>query len=451
MKTQIPRHNNIGEKIRSKRKELGMTLGELAIGICSVGKLSNIENGHTPVSTIDLKKFSDKLETPISYFSDPCISDKIQDLDHQKQKIRDLLYLKQWDIVVTELETFKRKIESYEIPSREIDYIFLSGIYYLETNQLHLSEKFLNHVIESKEANNYTLRMKLKAYNAAASLFFIQKKTTKSLRILEKALELSRESPTVTKEERDNIYFNLSILNLYTGAYFKALQSVNNVSHYLFDSHETEYIQILIRLLESSTLSDVREDLLKLREKLHQKKDKEGIIRGWALTIYISMTAYPSSDQLDTLQQQFWDDMEIISQMDEYKETALVLFQLALFVSLKNNADSSFSQDLVNKTKELLLKTEHKLNIARNYYLEGKFHTEYLLSEDTALNLFNQALVALDSEYDGLLKADILFEISKLKSIKNDAMLALELYHGHFEYQFLFTHFDELILPTFKY
>lgn len=451
MKTLIPRHNHIGEKIREKRKELGMTLGELAMGICSVGKLSNIENGHTPVSTSDLKKFSDKLKTPISYFSDPCISDKIQDIDYQKQKIKDLMYMKHWDIVVNELETFKRKIDSYQIPSREIDYDFLSGIYYLETNQLYLSEKFLTHVIELKETNNYTLRLKLKAYNAAANLFFTQKKITKSIRMLEKALELSRESPTITKEERDNIYFNLSILNLYAGAYFKALQSVNNVSHYLIDTHETEYIQILIRLLENSTLSDVREDLLKLREKLQQKKDKEGIIRGWALTIYTSMTAYPSSDQLDTLQQQFWDDMEIISQMDEYKETALALFQLALFISLKNNADSSFSQDLVNKTKELLLKTEHKLNIARNYYLEGKFHTEYLLSKDTALNLFQQALDALDSEYDGLLKADILFEISKLKSIKNDAMLALELYHGHFEYQFLFTHFDKLILPTFKY
>ncbi|MBT2643154.1 helix-turn-helix transcriptional regulator [Bacillus sp. ISL-41] len=451
MKTQIPRHNNIGEKIREKRKELRMTLGELANGICSVGKLSNIENGHTPVSTIDLKKFSDKLETPISYFSDPFISDKIQDLDYQKQKIKDLIYFKQWDIVVIELEAFKRKIDSYQITSREIDYDFLSGIYYLETNQLYLSEKFLTHVMELKETNNYSLRLKLKAYNAAANLFFTQKKITKSIQMLEKALELSRESPTITKEERDNIYFNLSILNLCAGAYFKALQSVNNVSHYLIDNHETEYIQILIRLLENSPLSDVRKDLLKLREKLQQKKDKEGIIRGWALTLYTSMTYYPSSDLFDTLKQQFWEDMGVISQMDEYKETALPLFQLALFVSITNNYNLYFSQDLVNKTKELLLNTAHKLNTARNYYLEGKFHTEYLSSKDTALNLFQQALDALDNEYNGLLKADILFEISKLKSIKNDAMLALELYHGHFKNQFLFTHFDELILPTFKY
>ncbi|UHA60195.1 helix-turn-helix domain-containing protein [Metabacillus litoralis] len=131
MSNQIPRHNNIGEKIRAKRKEIGMTLGELAKGICSVGKLSNIENGNTPVSNQDLNQFSEKLNTPISYFSDPNINERLREIDYQIQKIKDLIGLKQWHYVEKELSTFKNKIDTYQIKSRDIDYQFLNGIYCL--------------------------------------------------------------------------------------------------------------------------------------------------------------------------------------------------------------------------------------------------------------------------------------------------------------------------------
>ncbi|MEH7443031.1 helix-turn-helix transcriptional regulator [Bacillus sp. JJ1122] len=451
MKTQIPRHNDIGEKIRAKRKEKGITLGELAKGICSVGKMSNIENGHIPISAEDLKLISEKLNTSSNFFSDPYIENKIQELDYQKQKINDLISLQNWIGAKSELQSFEKKIKEYDIPSRDIDYIFLTGLLSLKTNQQPKAEKSFQRVIDSNESNNYILKLKLRAYNALASIGFSDKKVSKSTALLERALELSKESPTITKEERDNIFYNLSILNLYIGSLPKALKSINSVNHYLISPIETEYIKILIRFLENTSSTEVRKDLLSLREKLHQINNHEGIIRGWALTVYTLMTSLPKENLIAKLKQPFWSDTEMISQIDSLKETSLSLFQLGIYVSLTKNIDSRIIHEMFNKTKPLLLQTDNPLLHARNYYLEGKFYKEVQKDSTHALELFQTALETLDDWYEGLLKADILFEICKIKSVESDALIALELYHSHLENQFLFSHFHDLSMPSFKY
>jgi transcriptional regulator with XRE-family HTH domain len=214
MKIQIPRHDNIGEKIRRKRKEKGMTLGELSQGICSVGKMSNIENGHIPVSEEDLKLICAKLQTSYSYFSDPNIEDKIQELDYHKQKINDLIILKKWEVALTELQIFKKKILDYNIPSREVDYLFLRGVFYLDQKLLLQSEEWFYQVIEVKENNNYILRLKLRSHNALAKILFSNKNVSESKFHLERALEISKEGPTVTPSVR---YHYLSNTHLFAG------------------------------------------------------------------------------------------------------------------------------------------------------------------------------------------------------------------------------------------
>lgn len=450
-KQQIPRHNSIGEKIRAARKKRGMTLGELANGICSLGKMSNIENGHVPVTEEELNKFSDRLDIPTSYFSDPEINNKLNEIDLLKQKIRDLFGLRQWDPVLTELHKLREKVEIYEIPSREIDYFFLLGEYYLRTNKWDLAEEYLTNVINVTENNNYNLRIKLKAHNALAGILFANKRISKCIDLLEKALEFSKESPTITKEERDNIYFNLSILYLYIGANYQSLQRINKVKHHIIQPLETDYIKLLIRFLEDDSIEDVREDLLLLRERLQQTNNKEGILCGWALTIYTFMTSYPNSELVKQLKENFLFDFDSICGLEGYKEQNLALLQLSIYVCLNNNIEQTCIQELINKTKPLLSQVNDSLLIARNHYLEGKYFTQYQPNEVSSLSFYKEALASLKDDFNGLLKADILYEICKLKNAENEEMQGLEIFHDHLKQQFLFTHFHELTLPTFKY
>ncbi|CAM4094768.1 helix-turn-helix domain-containing protein [Mesobacillus thioparans] len=451
MKIQIPRHDNIGEKIRSKRKEKGITLGELSQGICSVGKMSNIENGHIPVSEDDLKLICAKLQTSFSYFSDPNIEDKIQELDYHKKKINDLIILKEWKVALTELQNFKNKIIDYNIPSREVDYLFLRGVFYLNQKLLLQSEEWFHQVIEVKENNNYILRLKLRSHNALAKILFSNKKVSESKFHLERALEISKESPTVTKEERDNIFYNLSILYLYIGAYTNAMKSINSINHYIISPVETEYLKILIGFLENSSSSEVRKGLQLLRDKLQRMNDKEGMIRSWALTIFTLMTAYPNQELVVKIQDLFWADMELLSETGDLKETGIALLQQAMYVSIKKKVELPFIKKVLQKTKQLLPNTHNQLLHSRNYYLEGKLNKEILGDNSTALKLFKMSLQMLDANYNGLLKADILYEICKITPIQKEAINALELYHGHLESQFLFTHFHDLSLPPFKH
>ncbi|PLR80629.1 hypothetical protein CVD25_22525 [Bacillus canaveralius] len=64
---------------------------------------------------------------------------------------------------------------------------------------------------------------------------------------------------------------------------------------------------------------------------------------------------------------------------------------------------------------------------------------------------FKKALKILDNEYKGLLKADILYEISKHRHPQSDEMKALEVYRNHLKPNSLFSHFHDLVLPAFKY
>lgn len=449
MNRQIPRHNAIGKKIRDARKLRGMTLEELARGICSLGKMSQIENGHRPVTNEELVKLSERLHFPISHFSDPNIDEKIKELDYMKQKIGDLLGLQHWNAVNRELTLFKSKIIEYDVSSRMIDYYYLSGIFALRKSHHEEANTFFNKVLQEPE-NKYNLKLKMKSFNALASMFFSKKKVTKSIEILNKALDISKENPTILKEESDNIHFNLSIIYLYIGAFNQALFYINQVNHHIINQLETDYIKLLIQFSNGDCAKTIRSELLSYREKLHQTKNPKGILRGWALTTYSLITAQPDEYSFKKLKDIFLEDMTTITEVPQLQEQALAIYQLAIRGCMSKNIENTFIEKLLDKTKSLLPKVSNNLLKARNLYLEGKYQS---LIGQNSIDIFEEALSLLGADYDGLLKADILYEISKQKEPENQsyATLAMELYHQHQKGNYLFSQFYELILPCFKF
>ncbi|KQL52801.1 hypothetical protein AN964_04215 [Heyndrickxia shackletonii] len=449
MKRQIPRHNAIGKKIRAARKSRGMTLEELAKGICSLGKMSQIENGHRPVTNEELEKLSERLDFPISHFSDPDIDEKIKELDNRKQKIGDLIGLHHWKAVKGELTQFKNKIEEYEVTTRMIDYYYLSGNYSLRLSHYDEANTFFNKVLHEPE-NKYNLKLKMKSYNALASMSFARKKGMKSIDLLNRALEISKENPTNLKEERDNIHFNLSILYLYIGSFNQSLFHINQVNHHIIHPMETDYIKLLIQFSDGDADNSLHNGLLTLREKLHQTKDQEGILRGWALTIYSLLRSQPNQEHLNNLKDNFLYDIDTIAEVPQLQKQALAIYQLAIQCCMSTNVEDSFIERLLDKTKSLLPTVSNYFLHARNLYLEGKYHSH---ADQISLALFEEALSLLEPDYEGLLKADILYEISKRKEpeSRTSSARALEIYHQHQQSNFLFSQFYELILPCFRY
>jgi len=317
-----------------------------------------------------------------------------------------------------------------------IDYYYLSGIFSLETKQYIDSCTFFNKVLQESD-NKYNLRLKMKSYNALACMYFSQKRVPKSIAILGKALEISRDNPTILKEERDNIYFNLSIIYLYIGAFNQALSYINKVNHHIIPPLETDYIKLLIQFSHGDNADNLVNELLVYREKLRQTKDSKGILRGWALTTYSLITAQPNKEHFNELKSIFVEDMSTITELPQLQEQGLAIYQLTIRALLSTNSEEDFIKELFNITKSLVPKVTNNLLKARNLYLEGKYKSQ--VGQDS-INLFEKALSLLEPNYDGLLKADILYEISKQSEPDSQApaAIALELYHQHQKKQLSF-------------
>ncbi|MFE8701815.1 hypothetical protein ACFYKX_14540 [Cytobacillus sp. FJAT-54145] len=453
MTTTLPRHNQIGEKIRLVRKKRQMTLGELAEGICSVGKMSNIENGRQPIKDEELQLFCEKLDMPISYFADPDISEKLSELDYMKVKIGDLIGIEDWTYAKSTLENFKLKITEYQVPNRFIDYYFLSGYVYMKMLEFEQAINNFVKVIEEEEENSYNLTLKIRACNALGGIYFTSKKVTKSLYYLDKGLELSKDSPTVTKEERDKNYYNRSIIYLYLGSNYNALRNINSVNLTAIHSIEVLYIKFLIKLLEEEPVQGLKDEILALRVKWQDVGDPDQILLGWALAVYTIGTAKDpiNTSLLKKLKESSIGDLQFFLEGDSNKEKKLTILQLAIYLCLKNHEDQPYMEQLFSVSRVLLSGIQHHLLEARNLFFEGKYTLQYTQDKNKVLELFKLALDTLDKEYDGFLKADIIYEISKLNQSANMEMEALEVYHNHLQHRFLFTYFHELVLPTFKF
>ncbi|HFI0694225.1 TPA: helix-turn-helix domain-containing protein [Streptococcus suis] len=88
--------NLLAEKLRLKRKELGLSQQSLAEGICEQSQISKIERGHFIPSADLLFKLSQRLEVPLDYFFNEQIEVK-SDLSNFKHLSARLLDNRDYD------------------------------------------------------------------------------------------------------------------------------------------------------------------------------------------------------------------------------------------------------------------------------------------------------------------------------------------------------------------
>ncbi|MDZ5471993.1 helix-turn-helix transcriptional regulator [Bacillus sp. 31A1R] len=445
----LPRHNQIGEKIRNIRKKKKMTLEELAEGICSLGKMSNIENGRQPVKEDELQKISKKLEVPMSYFVDPEIGDKLTELDFAKQHIIELMALKEWSYTEKNIEMFKEKVQQYQIPSRLIDYYYLSGMLHLKLGQIVKAEQDFSHILLEDNHNPYTIRLKIKTYNAIASGYFSQKKLSRCLHFLNLGQDLSKDNPTITKEEKELLYYNFSIYHLYTGDYLNAFRFINQIQNHVIEKSEIDYIKLLVTILQDEHINDVKESLLSLRQSWQASKNQEFIIRGWAISTLLAVQSYGlQSDIAKNLRHEFLYYLE--NDNSPLKELKLSIIQLGIYLQLEQVDDKEYTEYLFKLAGDLYEGIEQRSIQARNLFLEGKYHLKFGKKQE-ASTFFELALSTLGQEDESFLKAEIYYHISKMNQANSIEMSALDIYYKNLKNQFLFTYFDDLILPIFKY
>ncbi|WP_070119691.1 helix-turn-helix domain-containing protein [Bacillus marinisedimentorum] len=81
---------NIGDRVKTLRKELGLSQKQLAEGVCSQAAISKMENQNFIPSADILYKISQKMGVPISYLLELSVDERVdyvEEVNHQLTKL----------------------------------------------------------------------------------------------------------------------------------------------------------------------------------------------------------------------------------------------------------------------------------------------------------------------------------------------------------------------------
>lgn len=171
----------LGEKIKRRRKELEMTLKDLAGDRITPGQISLVESGRSNPSMDLLEYLSNSLQTSVEYLmeSEETQAEKICVYYEQMAET----YILNSDYVTAEkyIENALYYAEKYNLEYRRAKNLFLRANIYKEKNELVLAQQlYLSANVIFIKKNNYEqiintflnlgkITLKLKSYNSATS------------------------------------------------------------------------------------------------------------------------------------------------------------------------------------------------------------------------------------------------------------------------------------------
>lgn len=297
-----------GKNIRMIRKKKKITLGDLAKGICSIGKMSNIENGLTEIDDETIILLANKLDvTPQSLLvaeteAEQSIRALLEDveemrafgLNHDALKLLDRINQNHVNVLQgsTTLQTSMLYIEGIVFKQLHNEYNATTRFYQVLELPFTTQEDIITH---AKALHN------LGELYAKSSHYF------QSIEHLEKAVDVL-QAHNLSVPWR--IYYNLAVLNMYQRQYERASVYLTFIHH---RNPRLEYVNALIYLL-SENYKEGMERLYKTRKGLLELEDREMLLRSIIATLYFSSfsptnyqekianTIYYIENELTTLQ-----------------------------------------------------------------------------------------------------------------------------------------------------
>ncbi|NEZ47208.1 helix-turn-helix domain-containing protein [Clostridium niameyense] len=174
---------SLGEKIKRRRKELNMTLKDLAGDRITPGQISLVESGKSNPSMDLLEYLAESLNTSIEYLmeSEDTQAEKI--CEYYENIIESSILNDNLNLAEEYLERSLHYVEKYDLEYRKAKNLYLRGLIYMYKGELPIAQQFLlsSNVIFIKN-NNFEeivdtfvnlgkITIKLKAYHSSCSYF----------------------------------------------------------------------------------------------------------------------------------------------------------------------------------------------------------------------------------------------------------------------------------------
>ncbi|PLT35827.1 helix-turn-helix domain-containing protein [Bacillus sp. V5-8f] len=183
----------IGQKIKELRKQIGLSQGELAKGICTQAQISKIEKGDVYPYASTLYLISQRLGVDVNYFFDIGMTPR---LDYVQE-------------VETQLKTARKNMN------------------YLEIEQIVKSEE--NNPLFKQNKRNYQLLL----WHKGIYQYMVYKMTGQAIQTLEGAIALTQPTEKIHSEREIEILLSIGSIYFEEKDYGKAIETYSSCNNYL--------------------------------------------------------------------------------------------------------------------------------------------------------------------------------------------------------------------------
>lgn len=439
----------IGSMIKKIRKSKGITLEELARGICSTGKMSNIENGATSVDKETLNLFATKLGVPIKQFTD-AHSEEEKIIFDKLAKIEQLMGFKLYDDahknlndLIDLLDVSANLERTFQIKAHYFDGL----LYKIKGNMWRATAKFyrvLDFPITSMDDIVYVAR----TYHNLAELHHQANERTKAIELLEKGIDMyaskNLDIPWV-------FHYNLAILYLFLSNPLKADIHIRSIRRH---NAAISYIDSLSHLMNGN-LNIGMKKLGAVRREILEEEDQELLARSLLTHLYFS-TFSPTEYEVTlnhTILPFIEKEMLKLDFTNNVQKKFIYLMLSCVVIFMVKRKNFELTEKYINLTKEF--DELHKIEQYRYVipYLKA-FYTKSLAQKDNKLlkeylietkNLMEKERVSNLSYYS------VLVELSQLEDEPETyAAVAIRFMNGSFNLDTIDIIEREHLLPPFK-
>lgn len=396
----------VGQNIRKIRKEKEMTLKELSSNICSIAKLSNIENGIGEISLEDLEKICIKLNISLQDLLPK--SEKFF-LDQSRiayARIEDLIRMGLSELAQESLEKIQK--EDLFLPL-QIKYLKALNCY--EGRNFHNSMHFLFDIQNEKPSNEIEKELISKAYNLTGVIYFTLGDYASAQEMFEYAMNTS-----TNKQWTNTVLFNLLVVYSTKGQVIDARFKIGEINYNNFPHQQKiRYIKTILDVLEGDYNQSI-EKIFELRNEFFQVKDFDTFLKTILFFIYIH-DKHPKIFGTYLIEvESFILDIAEIKKIPE-NINPILLTNILQTMALHYLKQKDFTKAM-NYLKHAFVYEEKYPNDpmhAFTFYLAALVNNQTEDDNETQLDYLKKAMNQIQYGQASVLKGLILYQIAKLE------------------------------------
>lgn len=358
---------SLGEKIKRRRKELDMTLKELAGDRITPGQISLVESGKSNPSMDLLEYLAGALNTSIEYL--------METEESQAEKICTYFeniaeaYILDEDLLQAEqyIEKSLYYADMYNLEYRKAKNLYLRGIIYMSRNEKTAAQQFFlsANVIFIKNNN----------FEETVSTFIYLGKITNELKAYHSACSYFQQAENVYLAHDIGNDFMIGEIYYYTAYVYLKMNQLENAIKYSFLAKE--------KFLQLNNKKDYGKTLLLLAEEYKKKGDVDRAIKYSKKTLEIFEEAY-DYEYMGTIEDNLG---KLFYEFDNIEES-FIHYNKAKEIRI-NNKDSKIAETLINmchnyiklkdvkRSEELLEDILNRINDGNDRALVDYYHLKY--------------------------------------------------------------------------